>query len=102
MTLTPKTVDKLSEQLEHERLNSLINSMADAVVATDKQARIRLYNAAALNIFNVNNITEGSLMSAICRPVDKNGQPVDLDAMIRGAVVPQTNRDLKLKYTDGS
>ncbi len=102
MTLTPKTIDKLSEQLEHQRLTSLINSMADAVIATDKQARIRLYNAAALNVFDVNTITEGAQLGAICKPVDKNNQPFDLDDMIRNATVPHTNRDLRLKYADGS
>lgn len=102
MTLTPKTIDKLSEQLEHERLTSLINSMADAVIATDKQARIRLYNAATLNVFDVNTITEGTQLGAICKPVDKNNQPCDLDEMIRSTTVPQTNRDLRLKYADGS
>lgn len=102
MPLTPKTIDKLSEQLEHERLNSLINSMADAVIATDKQARIRLYNAAALNIFDVNTITEGAQLSDICKPVDKNNQPFSIDEMIRASTAPQTNRDLRLKYADGS
>lgn len=99
---TPRTIDQLSEQLEHERLTSLINSMADAVIATDKQGRIQLYNAAALNIFNVNTIQEGALLSDICQPIDKNNQTVDLGQLVRGATVPQSNRDLRLKYADGS
>ncbi|HET7059902.1 MAG TPA: ATP-binding protein [Candidatus Saccharimonadales bacterium] len=102
MTLTPKTIDKLSEQLEHERLTSLINSMADAVVAVDRQAKIRLYNAAALNIFDVNTITEGTTLGAICQPLDKNNQPFDIDQLIKNTKVPQTNRDLRLKYGDDS
>lgn len=102
MSLKPKTVDKLSEQLEHERLTSLINSMADAVIATDKQARIRLYNAATLNIFNINNIAEGVQLGDICKPIDKNGQPFDIDNLVRNTTVPQTDRDLRLRYPDGS
>lgn len=102
MTLTPKTIDKLSEQLEHERLNSLINSMADAVIATDKQARIRLYNGAALNIFDVNNISEDTPLTDICKPIDKNNQPYDIEKLIETTTVPTTNRDLRFKYADGS
>lgn len=102
MSLKPKTIDKLSEQLEHERLTSLINSMADAVIATDKQARIRLYNAATLNILNVNNITEGTQLGDLCKPIDKNNQPFDIDGLVKGTTVPQTDRDLRLKYPDGS
>lgn len=98
----PRTVDKLSEQLEHERLTSLINSMADAVIATDKQARIRLYNGAALNIFDVNNIQEGASLAEICTPIDKNNQPFDIESLVKETTAPTTNRDLRLKYRDGS
>ncbi len=102
MTLTPKTIDKLSEQLEHERLTSLINSMADAVIAVDGQAKIRLYNGAALNIFNINNIQEGMPLGDICKPVDKNNQPFDIEQLVKETKVPQTDRDLRLRYADGS
>ena len=102
MTLKPTTIDKLSEQLEHERLTSLINSMADAVIAVDRQARVRIYNGAALNIFDVNTIKEGAPLSEICKPVDKNNQPYDIDKLVEHASAPITNRDLRLKYADGS
>jgi two-component system phosphate regulon sensor histidine kinase PhoR len=102
MTLTPNTIDKLSEQLERERLTSLINSMADAVIAVDRQARVRIYNGAALNIFDVNTIKEGAPLGEICRPIDQNNQTVDIEQLIEAASAPVTNRDLRLKYGDGS
>lgn len=102
MTLKPTTIDKLSEQLERERLTSLINSMADAVIAVDKQARIRIYNGAALSIFDVNTITEGTRLGDICKPIDNNNQPFDIETMVRQSSVPETNRDLRLRYADGS
>ena len=89
-------------QLEHQRLTSLINSMADAVIALDESKRIVLYNAASLNIFNVNNIETGSLLSDLFQPVDKNNQLQDVNLMIGNATMPVTNRDLRLKYADGS
>ncbi len=102
MTLTPTTIDKLSQQLERERLTSLINSMADAVVAVDKKARVRLYNGAALNIFNANMIPEDTALGDIFQPIDKNNQPFDVEAFVETCTSPQTNRDLRLKYSDGS
>jgi two-component system, OmpR family, phosphate regulon sensor histidine kinase PhoR len=102
MPLTPTTIDKLSQQLERERLTSLINSMADAVVAVDKKARVRLYNGAALNIFDVNMIREDTSLGDICQPIDKNNQPFDIEAFVETCTAPQTNRDLRLKYGDGS
>lgn len=97
-----KKSDAASARLEHERLTSLINSMADAVVAVDEDAKIVLYNAAALNILDVNTITVGSRISDLFKPVDKNKRPVDANALIKKAGKPLSNRDLRLQYSDGS
>ncbi|MGH7192411.1 MAG: sensor histidine kinase [Candidatus Saccharimonadales bacterium] len=91
-----------SEQLEHQRLTSLINSMADAVIAVDQDIRVVLYNAAALNIFDVNSIKVGSRLRNLLRPVDKDNQPHDIAAMVLAAKTPTTSRDLLLQYPDGS
>lgn len=88
--------------LEHQRLTSLINSMADAVIAVDENVKVVLYNAAALNILDVNNIKARVAVEKIIRPVDKDNQPVDITAMVKQTLVPMTNRDLRLKYSDGS
>lgn len=91
-----------TEHLEHERLTSLINSMADAVVAVDEQVKIVLYNGAALNVFDVNTITIGKSITSLLKPIDSQNQPVDIVEMIKNATVPLTNRDLRLAYADGS
>ncbi len=102
MTLKFNPADTASEQLEHQRLTSLINSMADAVIALDENANIVLYNAAALNIFDVNNIQVGTPLQTIFRPIDKDNQPFDITQLVKSVKVPTTNRDLRLKYGDGS
>jgi PAS domain S-box-containing protein len=102
MTLKPKTKDTSENALEHQRLTSLINSMADAVIAVDQAAKIVLYNAAALNIFDVNTIKAGSDLSSIFKPIDKDNQPEDITALVKRTTVPYTSRDLLLAYADGS
>ena len=96
-----QSTDK-NEHLEHQRLTSLINSMADAVVAVDEQAKVVLYNGAALNIFDVNNIRVGTPLSRLFRPVNKENQPFDIVQLVKQTTMPTTNRDLKLQYGDGS
>lgn len=91
-----------SANLEHERLTSLINSMADAVIAIDEDENVVLYNAAALNILDVNTITKGKSIKKLFKPVDKNNQRVDVSGLIKAANKPTTSRDLKLEYPDGS
>lgn len=104
MTLKPKAkdTDSKSAQLEHQRLTSLINSMADAVIAVDQHAKIVLYNGAALNIFNVNTVRIGSRLSHLFKPTDKNNQPFDITTMVINTTLPVTSRDLRLPYADGS
>lgn len=98
----PPAEDTNSERLEHQRLTSLINSMADAVIAVDQDVRVVLYNAAALNIFDVNSIKVGSRLSDLFQPVDKDNQPHDITAMVKDTKMPSTSRDLLLPYPDGS
>lgn len=91
-----------NEQLEHQRLTSLINSMADAVVAVDEQINIVLYNASALNIFNVNNITIGSSLDSLFKPVDANDLAINASELVKASKTPTTSRDLRLRDTDES
>lgn len=102
MTLTLKRKVPLAQQLEHSRLTSLINSMADAVIAVDESTRVVIFNGAALNILDVNNIKEGDKLSKLFKPIDKDNQPVNIAKMVEATSVPTTDRDLRLKYGDGS
>jgi PAS domain S-box-containing protein len=88
--------------LEHERLTSLIGSMADGVIAVDDHIKIVLYNGAALNILDVNGNMKGRSLRRLFQPTDKNGQTVDIAAMVRAAKIPTASRDLLLEYGDGS
>ncbi|MCA9325678.1 PAS domain S-box protein [Candidatus Saccharibacteria bacterium] len=91
-----------SAKLEHERLTSLINSMADGVIAVDEHTKIQLYNGAALNILDVNGNMQNHLLHTVLKPVNKDGQPVDITTIIQNVKTPTTNRDLLLQYGDGS
>ena len=88
--------------VEHEQLTSLINSMADGVIAVDNHMKIVTSNGAALNILDVNSTLIGRRLREILRPNDKNNQPIDIEEMVENTKVPVSNRDLVLKYSDGS
>lgn len=98
----PSTKDNKNDQLEHQRLTSLINSMADAVIAVDEDIKVVLYNGAALNMLDVNTIRAGSRLSALFRPVDKDNQACDIADMVKAAKVPITSRDLRLRAPDST
>lgn len=91
-----------SHELDHGRLTTLINSMADAVIAVDEHAKVVLFNGAALNILDVNSIREGQSIHSIVKPINADREEIDIRALIRDAKTPITNRDLRLPYEDGS
>lgn len=94
--------NKQSAEIERERLLSLINSMADGVVATDESGKIVLYNGAALNIFDVNSSLADKKIDNIAKIVDKNNQPINFTSLIVDTKIQETSRDYKISYPDGS
>lgn len=97
-----KTVVKTDASLERERLTSLINSMADGVLAIDEKGKIVISNGAALNVLDVNSTLAGKSLSTVLKLIDKNNQPVDLGEIIRNTKTQFTSRDWRLEYPDGS
>lgn len=88
--------------LERERLTSLINSMADGVIATDEKGKIMVYNGAALDILDSNGSITGRALSSVLQLIDQNAQAVDTAALIRSIKTPTASRDYRLRYPDGS
>jgi PAS domain S-box-containing protein len=88
--------------VEHEQLTSLINSMADGVLAVNHLMKIVTSNGAALNILDINNTLIGKQLDEVLKPYDKNNQAVDIIRLVQSTRIPTTNRDLLLKYSDGS
>jgi two-component system, OmpR family, phosphate regulon sensor histidine kinase PhoR len=89
-------------KLDHERLLSLVNSMVDGVIAVDEKVRIDIYNGAALNILDINSTIHNQSLGRYCDLVDQNNQPVDVVELIRSTRMATVNRDLRLRYKDGS
>lgn len=89
-------------QLEHDRLVSLISSMADGVLAVDRFTKVVVYNGAALNILDSNSSIQGKPLDNVLELVDKNNQPIDVIELVRGTKLPTVTETLKLRYQDGS
>lgn len=96
------TKTKPAANLERERLTSLINSMADGVVATDKNLKVIVYNGAALNILDLNTLKEGDDLTNILKLVDKDDKNVTITHLVKNSKVASVSRDHKITYKDGS
>lgn len=101
-TLKSATPSSSAAALEHERLTSLIGSMADGVIAVDDTIKVVLYNGAALNILDLNSSMKGRSLARVLPLFDNNGQPVDVTKLVQDTRTPTTTRDYLLHYSDGS
>lgn len=88
--------------IEHQRLTSLINSMADGVIAVDQHMSVVIYNGAALNILDVNSTIQDKTLGDILKPFDNNNQPVNIESLVQDSITPTSHRDLLLHYKDSS
>lgn len=88
---------------ERTRLLSLINSMADAVVATDRRGKILLYNGAALELLNTNETLHDKTLEHFIQLHEKESgdefKPVNEAAKAYGPIVRD---DVYYQAADGS
>ena len=69
-----------SEQvgIERERLQALINSMTDGVLALDNDGKVAVYNGSALDILNINASLEDQLVTDFMNVQDMEGNEVNV------------------------
>ncbi|MDQ5885590.1 MAG: domain S-box protein [Patescibacteria group bacterium] len=94
----PKPDHEAIIALERERLSTLINSMADAVIAVDEHQKIAIYNGAALSILDVNKALTGKRIHTLMHLINKNNQPIDIEELIERSKTPFSSRDMRLEY----
>jgi PAS domain S-box-containing protein len=93
------SIDKA--QLERQRLISLINSMADGVIATDDKGIIKLYNAAALNILDTNKNLQDIDVRTVLSIIDQSAKTIDLVSEAAEKNINISTTDVLLVYPDG-
>lgn len=89
------------DSLDHNRLITLINSMAEGVVAVDETFQVALTNSLALDVLDVNEL-RGKRLGQVFDLVDKAAAKVDIESLVAKTSEPFTTRDWCLRYKDGS
>ncbi len=74
---------KAQETLERDRILTIVNNLADAILSTDENGIIRIYNAASLNLLDTNTGLNGKNINEVLNLVDGDDNPVDLLAQMR-------------------
>jgi len=87
--------------IERDRMLALINSMDYAVIATNQNGEINLYNGATLNLLNTNKTLDKQPLSSVVALVDSDNNSIDLIKVAKEARSGVHRSDIVLKFDDG-
>ncbi len=87
-------------EFEEERINSLVNSMEEAVIGIDQQGSITFHNTSALNLLGVDSgeRLNRKRLESFVRFVDANEATVPLDSLLAKGKERYQTSDLWLMY----
>lgn len=91
---------KAQEILQHDRILTIVNNLADAVLSTDQNGVIRVYNAASLNLLNTNSNLNGRHIDEILTLHNKADKNVNVLNSLRKSRSVVVRDDLMLTIED--
>lgn len=93
---------KNQEILQVQRLKTVINSIDDAIMNVSDRGRVRLYNAATLNLLDTNTDLNGEEIDKLFNLYDESGAKVKLSHILSGiGDLTLEREDLRHAYSDG-
>jgi two-component system phosphate regulon sensor histidine kinase PhoR len=92
---------KQQESLQRDRVLTIVNNLADAVLSTDMNGVIRIYNAASLNLLDTNDSLNGQHIDDVLKLADQSDAPVSLFKQLQTTKSALTRDDLNYIYDDG-
>ncbi len=88
------------EHLQRDRIMTIVNNLADAVLSTDSEGVIQLYNAASLNLLDTNTSLEGRHIDDVIHLYDADNHSVKLSKTFTALHSVQSRDDLRATITD--
>ncbi|MFZ2560112.1 MAG: ATP-binding protein [Candidatus Nanoperiomorbaceae bacterium] len=89
------------EKLGQHRLETIINSITDAVVGVDSRGKINFYNAALLSLIDTNRTLTGRYLDEFFHLIDADNKPLKFAKLMRKITQPTEKDDLRHVYPDG-
>lgn len=96
------SIDSAKAVLQQKQMESLINNISDGVIAVDQHHKVIVYNAAALDVLDLNTDIKGKGLASLLKPINAAAESVNILLLLKETTVPTINRDLRIKYNDGS
>lgn len=92
--------EQAKERLQHDRVTTIINNLADGIIATDANGKIDTYNAASANLLDTNKPLVGQRIDTVLPLTDESGKKFKLSHELKQAATVVTRDDLRLAVGD--
>ncbi|MFZ2125548.1 MAG: ATP-binding protein [Candidatus Saccharimonadales bacterium] len=92
---------KAKELLQRDRVLTIINNMADAVISTDKRGIIRIYNAASMSLLDTNDDLKKQSIDKVLPLINQEDSGVNILDEFKSAKTVVKRDDLSYVYNDG-
>ena len=109
MVISAQTIDQAellrsqtAERLQRDRIVTIVNNLSDAIISTDRNGIISLYNASALNLFDTNTDLAGKCIDDFISIVDNNKEPFKFADKLHSAKTTQYRDDLTARISNES
>jgi PAS domain S-box-containing protein len=89
------------EQLQYDRILTIINNLSDATFSTDSQGNVLMYNAACLNLLDTNESLKNKNIGSLFKLTDELERPVNLSQLLSKSKRTTTREDLSHTFSDG-
>ena len=89
------TRSRAESTLQRDRILTIVNNLADAVMSIDKDGIIRVYNAACLGLLDTNKDLNGQHISTVLHLADSENKPFRLISNLKTARSVVSREDLR-------
>lgn len=91
---------RAQEALQRDRIITLVNNLADAVLSTDEKGIIQVYNAASLNLLDTNASLNGQAIDDVVKLKTKDGTIINLSDELKKVKSVVVRDDLIMPIED--
>lgn len=86
----------LKEQIERDNTLTLINNLTDAIAGVNHNGAIETYNAAFLNLIDINALPADRSIDKVLTVTDENDKPISVKKLLKAATSVTINDSLRL------
>lgn len=87
---------RAKEALQRDRILTIVNNLSDAVLSTDKDGIIRVYNASSLNLLDTNNSLNGQSINSVLSLYDADNTKLNISRILKEAKSTVVRDDLTM------